>query len=166
MKLNNSSPCYYDDPFGQTKNYATREKTENLTSESTDEKISFGLNLLNAIPIEGIAFLAASLAVRIFSISLSTPLLGIGISILTTRIALKALDCYDDSLLVELTKEACKFNKRFPKLQIITFIFALALSFYTKTLSFITGACLGSFGSIILDVENYKFLQEANRKRS
>lgn len=128
------------------------------------EKPSLVFQILNAIPIEGIAFVVASCAVRIFSASLAAPLLGIGVSILTTRLVLKTIDCYDNKLLVNLTKEACKFNKNYPKLQMITFICALALSFVSKTLSFIVGACLGSFGSIILDVESYKLMQQANRK--
>lgn len=121
--------------------------------------------LLHLIPIESLAFLVGSLAVRIFCLAPAAPLIGIGISIITTRLVLKIIDCYDTSLLVNITKEACKFNKRYPKLQMIAFISAIALSFITQDLSFIMGACIGSFGSIILDVENYKLLQQANRKQ-
>jgi hypothetical protein len=116
------------------------------------------------IPIESVAFLIGAVAVRVFSTALTAPFLGIGLSILVTRLVIKLIDCYDDTLLVNLTKEVCKFNKRYPKLQIITFIATLALCFLSKTLSFILGISLGSFGSIILDVENYKLLQQANRK--
>jgi hypothetical protein len=121
--------------------------------------------LFEQIPIEGIAYLVASVAIRIFSISLSFPLLGIGLSILTTNLALKTLEWYDSQLVVDLTKEACKFNRTYPNLQLVIFTSALAISFLTETLSFFAGIYLGSFGTIIMDVENYKRLQEESRKQ-
>lgn len=125
---------------------------------------TFRSQLIDALPVEGMAFLIASFAVRLFNNTLAAPLLGIGISVIITRLVLKAIDCYDGPLLINLTKEACKVNKNYPKLQMITFVCALAFSFISKTLSVLIGACLGSFGSIILDVESYKLLQKANRK--
>lgn len=133
------------------------------SSNPHPESGSWGLKFLNAVPVEGIAFIVASLAARIFIPPITAPLLGIGISVIITRVAIKAIEWYDTTLLVGLTKEACKFNKNYPKLQMITFICALALSFISKTLSFLAGVALGSFGSVILDVESYKSLQQTNR---
>lgn len=133
-------------------------------SDNFQERTSLTVQIFEAVPIEGIAFIIASFAMRIFSTSLAFPLVGIGLAIITTRLVLKVIDRYDNKLLVNLTKEACKFNRNYPKLQMIIFICTLVFSFVSKTLSFSTGACLGSFGSIILDVENYKLQQQANRQ--
>ena len=130
-----------------------------------EQKISYANDLFNSLPVEGVAFLAASLAVRIFSSSFACPLLGIGFSLITTTLVLKSLECYDQLLLINLTKKVCKFSKKYPKIQMIACICALVFSLISKTSSFMIGAFLGSFGSLILDVERYKLLQKANRSR-
>lgn len=130
-----------------------------------EQKNSYGITLLNSIPAEGIAFLVASIAVRFFSSSFAYPLMGIGISLITTTLVLKSLECYDRILLINLTKEACKFSKKYPKIQMIACICALVFSLISKTSSFFLGAVLGSFSSLILDVERYKLIQKANRSR-
>lgn len=116
------------------------------------------------IPIESIAFLIASVAASVFSHSIAAVFLGIALSIATTKLVLKAFDCYDRSLVVNVTKEICKFNKKHPKLQLIAFLFALAIGFASKPLGLIAGAFLGSFGSIVLDVESYRLMQQTNRR--
>ncbi|MEI8366020.1 MAG: hypothetical protein WCF65_06345 [Parachlamydiaceae bacterium] len=115
-------------------------------------------------PIESIAFLVASAVVRIFSHPLAVPLLGVGISMLATTLVLKALSGYDQSMKVYITKKVCIFNKKHPRLHLMTTIFAFAISFISKKLGFLTGVLIGSFGTIILDVEKYKLMQKASRK--
>jgi hypothetical protein len=129
------------------------------------ESPSFVKKLSDAIPIEGVTFLAASLGVRILSVSLSAPLLGIGVSMIASRMLLKAIDVLDHRIVVDLTKEACKINRTYPSLQAIVFVSALAFSFTSQSLSFLIGVSLGSFGSIILDVERHKLMQQWNRMR-
>lgn len=118
---------------------------------------------LSSTPIEGIAFLITSLAVRIFSVPLSVPLLGIGLSFIATRLVLKMIDCYDPKVIIHLKIEAYKLIGKYPSLPKIAICFALAISFLSKHLGFITGLALGCFVSITLEVENYKILQNANR---
>jgi hypothetical protein len=130
-----------------------------------EQKTSFSNKLLNSIPAEGVAFLVASVAVRIFSASFACPLLGIGISLVTTTLVLKSLECYDQLLLINLTKEACKLSKKYPKIQMIACICALVFSLISRTSGFLLGALIGSFSSLILDVERYKLIQKANRSR-
>lgn len=120
---------------------------------------------IDTIPVEGITFVVASLAIRIFSTSLTTPLLGIGISIIASRFLLKVIDLYAHRIAVDLTKEACKINRTYPNLQLIAFVSALVFSFTSQTLSFLIGVSLGGFGSIILDVERHKLMQQWNRVR-
>lgn len=130
-----------------------------------DKQESYVKKIIDAIPVEGVTFLVASLAVRLFSVSLAVPLLGIGASIIASKFLLKAIDFYDHQIVVDLTKEACKLHRVYPSLQIIGFISALALSFTSQSLSFFVGVSLGSFGSIILDVERHKLMQQWNRVR-
>lgn len=120
--------------------------------------------ILDNIPVEAAGFFCLAAIARIAFQSLVAPLMGIGVGILGTKLVLKAFDSYDSRPLVHLTKEACKINKKYPKLQLISLIFALSIGFLSPPLSFIAGSILGIFGAIILDVESYKLIQEANRK--
>lgn len=124
---------------------------------------SFAKRIADAIPVEGAAFLVASIAVRVFSTSLTVPFLGIGISIIASKFLLKAIDAFDHQIVIDLTKEVCKINRMYPNLQTIGFICAIAFSFTSQSLSFLIGVSLGGFGSIVLDVERYKLLQQWNR---
>jgi len=121
-------------------------------------------SFIATVPFEGLAIFIASLSIRVFSESLFSPLFGLGISIIATRLVLKTLACYDDVFLNSLIKEACKFNKQYPNLQLITFISALALGFLSSSLSLFVGIGLGVFSAIMLDVEKYKQMQAACRK--
>lgn len=118
---------------------------------------------IDAIPVEGITFAVASLAVRIFSTSLTAPLLGVGLSLIASRLLLKAIDLCNHRIVVALTKEACKLNRAYPNMQLIIFISSLAFSFTSQSLSFLMGLSLGSFGGVILDVERHKLMQQWNR---
>jgi hypothetical protein len=122
--------------------------------------------LISATPIEGVAFLVASAVVRIFSVPLSAPLLGIGLSFIATRLVLKMIDCYDPKLIIHLKIEAYILIGKYPELHKIAICFALAISFLSTQLGFISGAVLGSFVSVTLDVENYKLIQKSNRGSS
>ena len=121
--------------------------------------------ILEEIPFEGTAFLAAALAARFFFPLFTAPLLGIGLSLTVTRLAIKFLGRYDRKLMVDLTKEACKLHREYPNLQLICFLFSLSIALLSKTLGFLAGAAAGSFGAVILDVENYKRLQQIDRKK-
>lgn len=123
------------------------------------------LRLLDSIPSEGLTCLAASVAVRIFSTSLAVPLFNIGVSMFATQLVLKVLECYDGATLITLTKEAYRVNKNYPKLQVIACLSAFAFSLISETLSIMIASCLGSFRTILLDVESCKRLQQANRQK-
>jgi hypothetical protein len=133
------------------------------TSSHFDRFATKSAQLIAATPVEGVAFLVASIAVRLFSTSLTAPLLGIGLSIIATRVVLKIVEWYDQRTIVFLNKEACKLKGNYPNLEKVSFCFSLAVSFISKPLGFVAGALLGCFGSIILDVENYKLMQKQHR---
>jgi len=137
-----------------------------ITSPTTAPKwncAASSLSFLYESSAEAAVFLTASLAMRIFVPPLAAPLLGISLSVIATRLVLKICDRYNSTVVIHLTKEACKFNKRHPQFQRIAFVFSLAISFLSRTCGFIGGIILGSFGAILLEVENYKLLQRANR---
>ncbi len=117
-------------------------------------------------PAEALAFAVAAAAMRVFIPCLSAPLLGISAGLLATKLVLKISSCYTSNLLISLTKEACKLNRKYPKLQLIAFIFAMSISFLSRFLGIVLGIALGSFGAVILDIENYKLLQKVTRKQN
>jgi hypothetical protein len=126
--------------------------------------LGFTASLLYETPAETAAFITAGLFMRLLSPSFLSPFAGIGCSFLCTRLVVKVLDTYYYNPLVKIKKEACNFNKTYPKLQVITFIAALAISLLSQTLGFLLGVALGSFGAIVLDVETYKLRQQAKRR--
>ena len=82
---------------------------------------------------------------------------------LTAKLVLNVASQYDNIRLVNLTKEACSLNKKYPKLQMIALIFAMTVSYLYQPLSFAAGALIGSFGAVVLDIERYKLLQQSER---
>lgn len=125
----------------------------------------FLFRLLDALPAEGLTLTTTSFALNFFSSSLAAPLFHIGLSMFTAQLVLKAIECYDDATPVSLAKEAYRWNKNYPKLQVITFICAYAVSLISKTFSIMIASCLGSFRTILLDIEASKRLLQANRQR-
>lgn len=119
---------------------------------------------LDAIPVEALGFLSAAAVARLFFQKLSSPLFGIGIGLLTTKLVLKAYESYDSTLLYNLTKEVHKLNRKYPKLQLITFIFTLIISLLSPMIGFLAGTALGAFSAVILNIESHKLMLQANRK--
>lgn len=113
---------------------------------------------------DAVPFVIAAAFTRLFALPLTSPILGIGTAAFVGKLVLKTLKWYDDRILINLTKEACKFNQKHPKLQLVSFIFVLTISFLSQTTALLTGIALGCFGATILDVENYKRRQQANRR--
>lgn len=117
------------------------------------------------LPIGGIAFIVASVAIKIFSPPLAAPLLGAGIAVITTKLVRKGIGWYDNRILVNLTKEICKLNKKFANIQFVAVIFAIAISFLYPPLGLVAGALIGCYSAIIFDVERAKLMQQARRKK-
>lgn len=117
------------------------------------------------IAVEAVAFAVAATVVYLFKSPMFAPLLGISIGLFTSKLVVKILDHYNGSFLIKLSKQACTLYKNFPKLQLISFIFALAISTLSDTFGLIFGIALGSFEALVLNIENYKLLQQANRKK-
>lgn len=127
--------------------------------------IKFTLRTLYETPAEAAAFAIAAIVMRIFVSSLVAPLAGICTSLIFSRLAVKILDQYYNVPLVQIKKQVCILYKKYPKLQLVAFISALAISLLSPTAGFVIGLTLGAFGAIILDVENYKLIQKAKRDK-
>lgn len=113
-------------------------------------------------PIEGLAFIATAAVTNLFIPSITPSLIAIGTALFSATLVLKALNRYTSFFAIKLTKEACKLRRAYPKLQVITLIFSLAISFLSKAAGVLAGIVLGTFGAIVLDVEYYKLQQRAN----
>jgi len=126
--------------------------------------LDFAKDCLRDPPVEGIVFVIGAAAANVFISFLTVPLLGIGISMITTKLVLKALDRYNNAAFIDLTKEVCKFHKKFSKLQVIGCIVALALGYLSQAVALTVGIAVGFCGAVILDVEKHKVAQCAARR--
>ena len=116
------------------------------------------------ISSEALGFAVASLALRIIFPPFSLPMAGIAGGILSTRLVIKGLRPYNQLPLMNLTYEACQLRERYPKLQTIAFVFTMGMSFLSQTLALASGIAIGIYGAIVLDVDRYKTMQNADRK--
>lgn len=115
---------------------------------------------LQAIPIEGMAFIATAVISRVILPFAAAPLMGIGTALVATTLVLKVAARYTPSLVIKVTKDACRCHKKYPKLRLIAFLFSMAIGFLSNALGMLCGGLLGGFGAIILDVEHYKRKQK------
>lgn len=125
---------------------------------------SITVRILYETPAEAAGFAIMGLVMQALKPSLVAPFIGICSSLVLSRLVVKVLDQYNIQSLVKIKKEICKLNNNYPKLQMIAFIFALAISLLTPVLGFLVGSAVGTVGAIVLDVENNKILQNKNRR--
>src|SRR5690242_19195725 len=95
--------------------------------------IRFTLRTLYETPAEAAAFAVAAIVMKIFVYSLVAPFVGICTSLIFSRLAVKLLGQYHSVSLIRIKKQVCKLNKNYPKLQLIAFISALAISLLSET---------------------------------
>ncbi|MBA3816018.1 MAG: hypothetical protein H0X29_05780 [Parachlamydiaceae bacterium] len=114
---------------------------------------------LSEVPIESIAFAAASCVALFFKFSIASALGGISLGLIGAKLATKAVNLCNPHLLIELTKKSCILVKRYPRLQFISFIFTLVISHLSKNLGFGTGIIVGGFAAIILDVQRFQYIR-------
>lgn len=123
-----------------------------------------GIGFIADASAEALGFVIASLAVRIFVPSFGAPLMGIAIGLFAGKLVIKTLTSYNSVALMDLTYGACQLGERYPKLQTISFLFAMGVSLLSRPLGLAAGIAIGAYGAAILDVENYKLMQKASRK--
>lgn len=123
-----------------------------------------GMQVFTEIASEPLAFAVASLAIRSFIPPFAAPLAGIAAGLLSTKLVIKVLTPYNCVTLMDMGYEASQLRERYPKLQTISSLFALSISCLSSTLGIVSGIAIGIYGAFILDIENYKFMQKADRK--
>lgn len=105
-------------------------------------------------------FVILGIAAHFFCPALTPPLLAMAIAAFTTRTIVKILDAYNFNLLINLQENVANFFKRYSKLQLIAFIFSLAISFLIPLVGVISGSALGVANGIIMGIELSKQAQK------
>lgn len=113
---------------------------------------------------EAIAFAVAGLAAHVLASAFAPPLLGIAVGLFASGLVVKIADSYNPCLLIRVSKRMCYLKKKAPHLETILMIFSLTIGTLAKPVSYALGAILGAYSAILLDIENYKLIQQANRR--
>lgn len=97
-------------------------------------------------------FVVSGLALRIFFPFMGAPFLGISVSLLVTRVVVKILNVYNNELLKTIKTQAILLSKKYSKLELITFVFAIGISAFSPALGFALAAVTGVYGGILIEV--------------
>lgn len=101
------------------------------------------------------------IALRIFSFtSFSVPFFAMSGAILATRLVVKLINHYNVSALRRIKIQASNIIEKYPNLQIITFLFAIALSLISIYAAIVVAITVGILSGILIEVNI------ANRKQS
>ena len=119
---------------------------------------------INEFPVEASGFLGVAAISHIFTSRLAAPLFGISIGLIIAKITLTIFNLKESHCTPYIIKRICKLNRQYPKIQIIAFVFILALSLITPFTAMCAGSVLGYYAGLILNVEKCKLTQKANRR--
>jgi len=96
---------------------------------------------------------------------LAPPLFAIASSVFVTRLAVKVTDHYNNRALDKIKEAVCNFNRKYPKIRILTFLGSLAACAITPIAGAVIGVALGALSGIIIEVDLGNRLQQVNRKK-
>ncbi len=91
---------------------------------------------------------------------IAPPFFAIAISFAAVRLVVKGIDCYNASLLDNAKKKVWGFISKHPKLQIIIFLFAVAISPLVGFLGIGIAASLGILNAFVTDAQNSRHAQQ------
>jgi len=103
------------------------------------------------------------LALSILFPAIAPPFFATATSLVLTRLAVKILAGYNLGFIEYLKKKAYEIHAKYPKVQMIVFIFALVISGISPIASCITAIALGIFSGIIMGIEHCQRLQKIHR---
>jgi hypothetical protein len=126
--------------------------------EIKTEKDKRSSKFLKEIPFEALVFAVAALAAKIFIPFLTYPLMAISSSMFITALVFKISQAYNVKVIYKLTDELYKYNKLYPKLQPIGFVFAMAISYLYVPMGVIYSSLFGVYSEFILQVEFHQML--------
>lgn len=124
-----------------------------------------GAIFLYEATIETMGVAIAGVVAHIFRSFISAPLLGISVGLFTAKLVVKIIDHYNVDLSIRISKRVNHLVTDRSHLQMISLLFVSASGFLSRSCGFILGIGLGAFNAIVLDIENCKLLQRANRHK-
>jgi hypothetical protein len=120
-----------------------------VTAQTTYESGAFAL-----------AFVVAGVACAFFYPTLAPPFLCTGVALFTTILVVKILDQYNFTIINSLKIKACNLSTKYTKLHLITFIFAIGVSFISPILGGAVGCAVGVGSGLIIHIERVKRLRK------
>ncbi|EFB41473.1 MULTISPECIES: hypothetical protein [Parachlamydia] len=109
-----------------------------------------------------LVFIVAGVALAIFYPPLSPAFLAMGVSLFTTTLVVKILDRYHFTIIEEFKTKACTFPTKYAKLHLITFVFAIAISFISPAVGCLAGGLIGIASGLIIQIEHIKLQRKVH----
>jgi hypothetical protein len=109
-------------------------------------------------------FLAAGVISLLFQSCLAWPFFTIAGAMATATLALNIYSKYDYQAVRLFKEKALDFQQQYPRLQIITFLFILAVSLVSLTLSCILALLFGAYAGVLIDADQCKRNQMARER--
>lgn len=144
---------------------STNTSQHTQPTDGFQQKAARAAAFLYEASVEPVAFAVAGAVVHLFLPSLTAPLLGISLGLFAAKLVIKLLDSYNPLLLIKASKKVCDLKKQIPQFQMISLIFVLIMGMFSRSLGFILGTGHGIYSAVVLNIENYKLIQEANRRK-
>lgn len=116
-------------------------------------------------PANVIIFAVTGITLRLFASKFSAPFLAISASMMLTRLAVKIADRYHFQYLEPIQKAACQLCSKYPKVQLITFLFSIAVTAIAPPVGVACAIALGILGGIMIEIENCKKQQQINQAK-
>jgi hypothetical protein len=121
-------------------------------------------NFLYEIAAKVALFVLLGVAAQLIFPVIAPPFFAIAASLTLSRLVIKILDRYDLAAINTFKEKTRNFVQRFWYLQIIVFIFAVAISLLHPIPGIIVGSLLGGLNGVIIGAETVKVQREIKNK--
>ncbi len=138
------------------------QKEQNIPSKIWNG-FKVAMTFVYETPLNVVVFAIIGIALHFFLPKLALPFFAISASMMLTRLAVKIADRYHFHYLKSIQTAACQLCSKYPKLQLIGFIFAVAISPIAPPVGIVCGVAFGILGGIMIEIENYKKQQHINQ---
>src|ERR1700733_7284273 len=140
-------------------------RLENWFLKFSDDAWRETATFIYEMPVVIIATAIAGVASLILFPMFTVPCFGTVAGTVLSRIVVKLVDKQDISLLVKVKGEAIEFNKSYPNITTIVFIFAAIAGLFFSTAGLLIATGLGIFKGIIIQVDIYDYNRNLRRKQ-
>jgi len=107
-----------------------------------------------------LAFVVAGIACSFFYPTLAPAFLCMGGALFGTVLVVKVLDQYNITIINSLKIKACNISSKYAKLHLITFVFAIGVSFISPIIGGVAGCVIGVSSGLIIHIERVKRLRK------